>query len=103
MLNNSSPGQAVYEPFSGSGTSIIAAETIGRACHAVEIEPAYVDVGIERWQAFSGKQATLEGDDCWFANVAAGLRPPDLCWPNTIRTPECPVEAPREGAREGLQ
>src|SRR5947207_1435722 len=42
--NNASPGQAVYEPFSGSGTTIIAAEMIGRVCHAIEIAPAYVDV-----------------------------------------------------------
>ncbi len=63
MLNNSSPGQAVYEPFCGSGTSIIAAETIGRVCHAIEISPAYVDVAVTRWQDFTGKQATLEGGD----------------------------------------
>jgi DNA modification methylase len=55
--NNSSPGQAVYEPFSGSGTTIIAAEMTGRACHAIEINPAYVDVAVLRWQAFTGQQA----------------------------------------------
>jgi DNA modification methylase len=38
--NNSSPGQAVYEPFSGSGTTVIAAEMTGRVCHAIEIDPA---------------------------------------------------------------
>jgi DNA modification methylase len=58
--NNSSPGQAVYEPFSGSGTTIIAAEMTGRACHAIELSPAYVDVAVLRWQAFTGQQATLE-------------------------------------------
>ena len=71
MLNNSSPGQAVYEPFCGSGTTIIAAETIGRVCHAIEIEPAYVDVAVERWQAFTGKAAILEGGGRSFAEVAA--------------------------------
>lgn len=70
MLNNSSPGQAVYEPFSGSGTSIISAETIGRACHAVELDPAYVDVAVLRWQAFTGKSAILEGDGRSFAEIA---------------------------------
>jgi DNA modification methylase len=55
--NNSSPGQAVYEPFSGSGTTLIATETTGRACHAVELSPAYVDVAVRRWQAFTGKAA----------------------------------------------
>jgi DNA modification methylase len=59
--NNSSPGQAVYEPFSGSGTTIIAAEMTGRACHAIEISPVYIDVAIERWQNFTGQKATLDG------------------------------------------
>ena len=59
--NNSSPGQAVYEPFSGSGTTIIAGEMTGRSVHAIELEPGYVDVAIKRWQDFTGEQATLDG------------------------------------------
>lgn len=55
--NNSSPGQAVYEPFSGSGTTIIAAEMTGRHCYAIELNPAYVDVAIKRWQDFTGLEA----------------------------------------------
>lgn len=69
--NNSSPGQAVYEPFSGSGTTIIAAEMTGRACHAVELSPAYVDVAVLRWQAFTGEQAVLDSDGANFTAVAA--------------------------------
>jgi DNA modification methylase len=69
--NNSSPGQAVYEPFSGSGTTIIAAEMTGRACHAIELSPAYVDVAVKRWQAFTGQQATLEATGDAFDEVAA--------------------------------
>jgi hypothetical protein len=61
----------VYEPFSGSGTTIIAAETTGRACHAVELSPAYVDVAVQRWQAFTGKEATLEANGEPFTAVAA--------------------------------
>lgn len=60
ILNNSSQGQAVYEPFSGSGTTIIAAETSGRSCYAIEINPLYVDMAIRRWQEFTGNPATLE-------------------------------------------
>jgi DNA modification methylase len=56
--NNSSAGQAVYEPFSGSGTTIIAGEMTGRSIHAIELNPAYVDVAIIRWQEFTGLQAT---------------------------------------------
>ena len=67
--NNSSPGQAVYEPFSGSGTTLIAAEMTGRVCHAIELNPAYVDVAVRRWQEFTGKQATLERTGETFADV----------------------------------
>jgi DNA modification methylase len=67
--NNSSPGQAVYEPFSGSGTTIIAAEMTGRACHAIELNPAYVDVAVQRWQEFTGQVAVLEATGQTFADV----------------------------------
>ena len=56
--NNSSPGQAVYDPFVGSGTTIIAAEMTGRAAHCIEISPTYCDVTIQRWQNFTGQTAT---------------------------------------------
>ena len=58
--NNSSPGQAVYDPFVGSGTTIIAAEMTGRACHAIEISPTYCDTSIIRWQNFTGQTATRQ-------------------------------------------
>ncbi|BCH23551.1 methyltransferase [Mesorhizobium sp. L-8-3] len=69
--NNSSPGQAVYEPFSGSGTTIIAAEMTGRSCHAIELNPAYVDVAVKRWQEFTGESAVLDGTGQSFAEVTA--------------------------------
>jgi site-specific DNA-methyltransferase (adenine-specific) len=61
IRNSSRPGDTVYDPFVGSGTTFIAAETSGRMCLALEIDPTYAQVAIERWQAFSGKRATLEG------------------------------------------
>jgi DNA modification methylase len=67
--NNSSPGQAVYDPFLGSGTTMIAAEQTGRACFGLELNPTYVDVIVERWQQFTGKAATLEGDGRTFEEV----------------------------------
>jgi len=69
--NNSSPGQAVYEPFSGSGTTIIAAEQTGRCCYAIELNPPYVDVAVQRWSEFVGKQAILEGDGRTFDEIKA--------------------------------
>lgn len=66
------PGQKIYEPFSGSGTTLMACEKTARHCRAVEITPAYVDVAIIRWQAFTGKEATLEATGQTFSEVKSG-------------------------------
>ncbi len=60
ILNNSKPGDAVCDPFLGSGTTLIAAEMEGRKCLGLELSPAYVQVIIERWQGFTGKTAIRE-------------------------------------------
>jgi DNA modification methylase len=56
IRNNSKPGELVYEPFSGSGTTIIACERTGRKCRAIELNPAYVAVAIQRWADATGKE-----------------------------------------------
>ena len=71
----SSPGQAVYDPFLGSGTTIIAAELTGRAAISIEIAPAYVDVAVRRWQNFTGQQAVLDGDGRSLDQIAAERSP----------------------------
>jgi DNA modification methylase len=71
IRNNSQPGDAVYEPFSGSGTTIIAAEMSKRRCHAVELNPAYVDVAVKRWQEFTGQEAVHEKSGATFAAIQA--------------------------------
>lgn len=60
IVNNSKPGDYVYDPFGGSGTTLVACEKIGRKCLMMEISPEYCDVIIKRWQDFTGKQALLE-------------------------------------------
>jgi DNA modification methylase len=70
MLNHTRPGDAVCDPFLGSGTTVIAAENTGRRAYGLEIEPRYVDVIVRRWQAFAGAEATLEGSGETFAAVA---------------------------------
>jgi len=67
--NNSNPGDAVYEPFSGSGTTIIAGEMTGRCVYAIELNPAYVDMAVIRWQNFTGQTATLEATGQPFAET----------------------------------
>ncbi len=98
MLNNSSPGQAVYEPFSGSGTTIIAAETTGRVCRAIEISPAYVDVAVTRWQAFTGREALLDGTGRSFAAIAgeraANTEQETASVDQTAIVPRCQQETP---------
>jgi len=69
--NHTKPGDVCYEPFSGSGPQIIAAEMLGRACYAMEMHPQHVDVAVRRWQDYTGRAATLEGDGRSFADVAA--------------------------------
>ncbi|QWG20703.1 site-specific DNA-methyltransferase [Bradyrhizobium sediminis] len=66
MLNNSIPGQAIYEPFLGSGTTLIAAQSCGRACLGIEIDPLFVDLAIRRWQAFTGEEAVRASDGLSF-------------------------------------
>lgn len=61
VSNHSNPNELIVDPFNGSGTSIIAAETLNRICYAMEISPTYVDVAVERWQKFTNKKATLNG------------------------------------------
>lgn len=77
--NNSSPGQAVYEPFCGSGTTIIAAEMSGRVCHAIELNPIYVDVAVQRWQSFTGQKSVLDGTGQFYADVRAQRAAEGLC------------------------
>jgi DNA modification methylase len=50
----------IYEPFSGSGTALIAAEMSGRRCYALELSPAFCDVAVKRWENLTGGTAVLE-------------------------------------------
>ncbi len=67
----SNRGDIILDPFSGSGTTILAAERTGRRGCAIEIDPAYVDVGVRRWEAMTGKRAVLEATGQTFSEVAA--------------------------------
>ena len=72
MLNNTKGGDKVLDSFGGSGTTMIAAEKNGRHACLMELDPRYCDVIVRRWQAFTGKQATLEADGRTFDEVAQG-------------------------------
>jgi DNA modification methylase len=69
MEQHTQKGAIVLEPFSGSGSQLIAAERLMRRCRAVEISPAFVDVAVRRWQEATGNEAVLEGNGQTFAAV----------------------------------
>lgn len=61
LKNSSAPGHIVFEPFSGSGTTLLACERLERRCRAIELDPRFVQVALERWEAFTGKKAEKVG------------------------------------------
>jgi hypothetical protein len=61
LANTTRPGDWVWDPFVGSGTTLLAAERIARRCAAVEIEPRFAALAIARWEAYTGRQAVLRG------------------------------------------
>ena len=71
IRNSSKRRDAVLDPFGGSGTTMIAAERTGRRAVLVEIDPAYADVIVQRWQEMTGEAATLDGEDRTFADIGS--------------------------------
>jgi DNA modification methylase len=71
IRNSSKSRDTVLDPFGGSGSTLIACEKAGRQARLIELEPKYCDVIIRRWQEFSGKEATLEGDGRKYRDIAA--------------------------------
>lgn len=59
MKNSSRPGEIVLDTFGGSGSTLMAAEQLGRKCFMAEIDPKYCDVIIKRWEDFTGREAKL--------------------------------------------
>jgi DNA modification methylase len=75
IANNSRPGQTIYDPFLGSGTSLIAAEMTGRMCYGLELDPAYVDVVVRRWQLFTERSARHDASGQLFGERAQTENP----------------------------
>jgi DNA modification methylase len=70
LLNHTKRGEACYDPFLGSGTTLAAAEITERVCYGIELDPKYVDVVVKRFQSLTGGKATLEGDGRTFEQIA---------------------------------
>ena len=75
IRNSSKTRDTVLDPFAGSGTTLIACEKSGRQARLIELEPKYCDVICRRFQEFSGKEASLDGDGRSFAGIAAERNP----------------------------
>ena len=71
ILNHTKRGGTVYDPFLGSGTTLIAAEVTGRVCYGVELDPKYADVICQRFINYTGKPVTLDGDGRTFEEIKA--------------------------------
>jgi DNA methylase len=71
MRDCTTKGDVILDPFLGSGTTILAAEKIGRRARGLEFEPRYVDVAIQRWEAYTKAEAVLEGDGRTYAEIKA--------------------------------
>jgi len=69
IINSSRPGDIVLDPFSGSGSTLIACERTGRICRTIELDPKFVDVTIKRWQVYTGREAILSNSDKTFAQI----------------------------------
>jgi len=70
MRKHTRPGDVCFEPFSGSGSQLVAAEKLGRKCRAIELSPAFVDVAVRRWEKATGEVAVLDGTGESFEEVA---------------------------------
>lgn len=69
IVNSSRPGDIVLDPFSGSGSTLIACERTGRICRTIELDAKFVDVTVKRWQVYSGREAILSGTDKTFMQI----------------------------------
>ena len=82
IRNSSKQRDTVLDPFGGSGTTMIAAERTGRRAVLLEIDPAYADVIVRRWQEATGEAAVLDGEDRTFEDIAAVRGP--IASPNSV-------------------
>lgn len=74
LLDVTLPEDLVLEPFAGSGSTLIACQTSGRRCRAIEIDPAYVDVVVRRWQALTGEDAICDETSFSFDDMTEQVR-----------------------------
>jgi DNA modification methylase len=95
MLDCSRRGSIVLDPFMGSGTTIMAGETVGRRVYGMEIDPRYIDVAVRRWQRFTGRDAVLEATGETFDEVMAARSSDPACRQSSARPRQKVAKGPR--------
>ncbi len=100
MQLHTQPNDLCYEPFSGSGSQLIAAEQLAHRCYAIELEPRFVDVAITRWEKLTGKKAELieEGDANEF-QTASHANPPEIDSTEGMKREDARPAADADGAQ----
>jgi DNA modification methylase len=93
-------GEIVLDPFLGSGSSLLAAEETGRICIGNEIDPAYVDVAIRRWQRQTGRDAVSVSTGETFAAVAERIATATIATAPAVTAEEDLIPAVRSGGEE---
>lgn len=76
ISNSSAVHQTVLDPFLGSGTTLIAAEQLGRTCYGIEIEPKYADVILQRYMNFTNVSPVRASDGARFADLLTAVAVP---------------------------
>jgi DNA modification methylase len=70
LANSSKRGDVVLDLFGGSGSTMIASEKLSRRARLIELDPIYCDAIVQRWQAFTGRQAVLESENRTFGEIS---------------------------------
>ena len=76
ILDVSRRGEIVLDPFLGSGSTLIACERVGRVCHGIELDPAYVDTALRRWRNYTGVEPVQAASGLTLRWLEAQRKPP---------------------------
>jgi hypothetical protein len=101
--NSSRRRDLVLDPYAGAGSTMMACEKTGRRARLIEIEPQYVDVTIQRWETFTGRQARLAAGGKTFSQIAGERVAPGVAPPRAAAPKNAPSRGVLVSAEERMQ